>query len=222
MSERIPIFPLGVVLVPRMLLPIHVFEERYRRMMRDRQGEEHLFGVVLAKPGREVGEQPEMHRVGTVATLVGSGRYPDGRYDLIVRGRRRFRIGEGDWERGYHVASVDWLDEPVGPAPDGQSVSELAESTSRAYGRYLDALQAAVGTPVERDGLPGDAVDLGYALLARLPLGSREKQALLEAPTAVQRLLSLNATLRRERVLLERTGIGGVGVEHPGANLSSN
>ncbi len=222
MSERIPIFPLGVVLVPRMLLPIHVFEQRYRRMLRDRQGEEHLFGVVLTKSGREVGEQPEMHRVGTVAALVGSGRYPDGRYDLIVRGRRRFRIAEGDWERGYHMANVDWLDEPVGPAPDGRSVSELAESTGHAYGRYLDVLQAAVGTPIERDELPSDAVDLGYALLARLPLGSRQKQALLEAPTAVHRLLSLNSTLRRERLLLKRTGIGGVGVEHPGANLSLN
>ena len=109
MPERIPLFPLGVVLFPGMLLPLHLFEERYRRLMQVRRGNDPIFGVVLTRQGREVGDQPEVHEVGTAATLLGAGRYPDGRYDIVVRGGRRFRVEEGDWASSYLTASVSWL-----------------------------------------------------------------------------------------------------------------
>ena len=100
LAERLPLFPLGTVLFPGMLLPLHLFEERYRCLMRDRQGADPIFGVVLTRHGREVGDRPEIHAVGTAASLLGAGRYPDGRYDVVVRGTRRFRVEAGDWERG--------------------------------------------------------------------------------------------------------------------------
>ena len=109
MPERIPLFPLGVVLFPGMLLPLHLFEERYRRLMQVHQGNDPIFGVVLTRQGREVGDQPQVHEVGTAATLVAAGRYPDGRYDIVVRGGRRFRVEEGDWASSYLTASVSWF-----------------------------------------------------------------------------------------------------------------
>jgi Lon protease-like protein len=104
-GEPLPLFPLGTVLFPGMLLPLHVFEERYRTLMRDQQGRDPIFGVVLTSQGREVADTPEIHRVGTAASLVAAGRYPDGRYDLVVRGGRGFgclpRIGAAttSWRR---------------------------------------------------------------------------------------------------------------------------
>ena len=83
--ERIPIFPLGVVLFPGMLLPLHLFEERYRKLTAERQGSEPIFGVVLTRQGREVRDRPDIHEVGTVATLVAAGRYPVARFAVVVR-----------------------------------------------------------------------------------------------------------------------------------------
>src|SRR5262245_23460490 len=92
--ESLPVFPLGTVLFPGMVLPLHIFEDRYRRLMRDRQGAEPIFGVALTSRGQEVGDEAEIHRVGTAASLVGAGRYPDGRWDVVVQGGRRFRSEE--------------------------------------------------------------------------------------------------------------------------------
>src|SRR5262245_14060642 len=72
-------FPLAPVLYPGALMPIHVFEERYRKLMSEHGGDEPIFGVVLTKHGREVGDQPETHEVGAAASLVGKRRYADGR-----------------------------------------------------------------------------------------------------------------------------------------------
>ena len=132
-SDRLPVFPLGLVLFPGMLLPLHLFEERYLRLMEERRGVDPIFGVVLTKQGGEVGDQPEIHHIGTAARLLGAGRYPDGRYDIIVRGGRRFRVDGGDWTAGYFTASVTWLDE-VPPASRAESrLMEVATQVADAY-----------------------------------------------------------------------------------------
>ena len=220
--ERLPLFPLGTVLFPGMLLPLHLFEERYRRMMRDRQGADPIFGVVLTRHGREVGDRPEIHEVGTAATLLGAGRYPDGRYDVVVRGTRRFRVEAGDWERGYLMGTITWLDDSLSSAPAESGLVDLARELVRAYERFLIAIERASGAEVPRDDLGGEPGALAYAVCARLPLNTWERQRLLEETSMRDRLTRLLGILRREKDLLQETDAGGAVVEHLGARFLPN
>ena len=219
-GERLPLFPLRVVLFPGMLLPLHLFEERYRRLMHDRQGHDPIFGVVLTRHGREVGDRPEIHPVGTAASLVGAGRYPDGRYDVVVRGGRRFRVEAEDWDAGYLMASVSWLDGPE-PAPDEDGAGDLAAQVTRAYAAFVDLFAKVANVEVPRDDLGGAPAEVAYGVSARLPLNTWERQALLEEPTTEARLERLLTILRRERTLLTE-GAGGPAVERPGTGFLAN
>ena len=219
-EERLPLFPLGTVLFPGMLLPLHVFEERYRRLMRERAGVDPIFGVVLTRRGREVGDQPEIHDVGTAASLVGAGRYPDGRYDLVVRGGRRFSVAAGDWDRGYLTATVTWLEEE--PGLPSHTLAPLAERVARAYDHFLTTFAQATGLDVPREDLDTEPHALAHSICARLPLDTWERQRLLEDASTTDRLTRLLAILRRERDLLHETGAGGATVAHPGARFSAN
>lgn len=219
--QRLPIFPLGTVLFPGMLLPLHLFEERYRRLMRDREGISPIFGVVLTKQGREVADEPEIHRIGTAAELLGAGRYPDGRYDVVVRGERRFRVVAEDWTNGYLIAEVEWLEEETSAENEGE-IERLAPRLVRAYGRFLDAFERTTNLVVPREALPSESVALGYAVCQLTPLDSWERQSLLEVESTSVRLERLTSILRRERDLLLETGVGGATVERPGCRFTAN
>lgn len=222
MSERLPLFPLGTVLFPGMLLPLHLFEERYRRLMQEREGATPLFGVVLTRQGREVDDEPAIHGVGTAAELVGAGKYPDGRYDVVVRGGRRFRIDGEDWSTGYLTAEVSWLDEePVGSDQGGRRVA-LAGQVARAFEGFLAAFERANRVELRREELPGEPAALAFEVCVRLPLDTWERQRLLEQPTADDLLAHLLTVLRRERVLLVETGAGGATVERAGQRFTPN
>jgi Lon protease-like protein len=219
-GDRLPLFPLGVVLFPGMLLPLHLFEERYLRLMRDRQGSDPIFGVVLTRQGREVGDRPEIHEVGTAANLVGAGRYPDGRYDVVVRGGHRFRVEAGDWDAGYLSASVTWLDGPE-LAPAGDEVRQLAARVTRAYEAFVELFARVADVEVPPDDLGPEPAEIAYAVCARMPLNTWERQALLEEGSMAARLERLLTILRRERTLLEE-GAGGPAVERPGSGFLAN
>jgi Lon protease-like protein len=95
---RLPLFPLGLVLVPGLLLPLHVFEHRYRVMVRDLLAlpeEERRFGVVAIRTGREVGEDgvTALHHVGCTAQVRRVDPHDDGRFDVVSSGGERFACG---------------------------------------------------------------------------------------------------------------------------------
>ena len=119
--HELPLFPLGTVLFPAAPLPLHIFEERYKRMMADRIDHDPVFGVVLTRMGSEVGDQPSTYGIGTSASLLNLNYLADGCFDLAVVGRRRFRILSGDWNRGYLTARIEWLPE----VPSGASLEQL-------------------------------------------------------------------------------------------------
>ena len=219
LPSSLPLFPLGTVLYPGAILPLHVFEERYRKLLREHGDDDPIFGIVLTRAGREVEDEPATYEVGTAATLLGAHRYVDGRYDLAVRGGRRFRILSGDWSNGYLVAAVEWLEEPIG---DRSAAERLREEVLIAFHRFLDAITKSVGTELPEDPLPSDPAEFGYAVAARLPLDRRERQALLEAPSATVRLEDLLTILRRERALLLDAGAAGAAPERAGLRFSPN
>src|SRR6202522_2454777 len=96
MAELLPLFPLGTVLYPGMVLPLHIFEERYRQLVRDllERPEPRRFGVIAIRKGRETGIDGvhSLYQIGCTATLRRVERLEDGRFDLVTVGTERFRL----------------------------------------------------------------------------------------------------------------------------------
>jgi Lon protease-like protein len=209
-TERIPLFPLGTVLYPGLMLPLHIFEERYRTLVSDlvEQPDEagpRSFGVVAIRVGREVGAQvftgddavAALHEVGCTAELRSVEAYEDGRFDIVTTGARRFRVLALDQTRPYLQAEVEWLDEPA-----GEAAGLLSGSVLRQFRSYRDALLAARGLVRASDALPGDPHVLSYLVAASMVLDLGDHQSLLAAPDTATRLLLELGLLRRESALL--------------------
>ena len=208
MAEPLPLFPLGhTVLFPGVVLPLHVFEERYRELVRTLvelpEGARRRFGVVAIRQGWEVGEDAvsALHDVGCAAELRRVSRYPDGRYDIVTVGTDRFRLRSVDRQsRPYLVGSVDWL--PAEPAPAG--VAGLAAAVGAVFGQYVDAAAGLQGRPAEQAELPGDPAELAYTVAAAAVLTLEDRQALLAAETTRARLRAELRLLKRETTMVRR------------------
>lgn len=201
---RLPLFPLGLVLVPGLLLPLHVFEHRYRQLVRDLlelPEDERVFGVVAIRTGREVGEDgvTALHEVGCTARLRRVEPHDDGRFGLISTGGERFRLRGVEHDRPYLTGVVDLLGDELGPAEEAEV---LARTVADAYRDHLRALAAAGGEPAERPDLPADPRVLSHLITAALRLDLEDQQALLAEPDAVARLRAELALLRREARLM--------------------
>ncbi|MBA3451324.1 MAG: LON peptidase substrate-binding domain-containing protein [Chloroflexia bacterium] len=222
MSDLLPLFPLGTVLFPGMVLPLRIFEQRYRTMFARRVDDDPIFGVVLTLSGREVGDQPEVYSVGTAASLLKAVRYDDGCVDLAVRGGRRFRLLAGHWDEGYLTATIEWIEPGERSTLAGEQTRRLAEQVTQAFSAYLDALERTADLRIERAELTGDPVMVAFTICSLMPFDTAQRQRLLEAMSPVQLLEVLLATIRRDRDLLLATGIGGAALDHPGSRFSAN
>lgn len=198
----IPLFPLGVVLVPHLVLPLHIFEMRYRTLvanLTDRDPADQEFGIIAIREGAEVGSDgtPSLYEVGTTAMLQRATRLDDGRYDIVTVGHRRFRLLDIDDSLPYLQGHVEFIDEPVGNA-DELLVSRVAES-------YADYRTAFDPTPANEasESLPDEPVVLSYLVAAALAVDTATHQSLLEAPDAETRLRSELTLLRQERALMK-------------------
>jgi uncharacterized protein len=202
-AERIPLFPLGSVLFPGLLLPLHIFEERYRRLVQDLlvqpDDQPRRFGIIAIREGREVGADGvhALYDVGCTAEVRGVEAYPDGRYDVVTTGVSRFRIQQLETSQPYLQADVEWLDEPA-----GEGVDVLANSVGAAFLSYRSALLATQGQEDDGGGLPDDPLVLSYLIGAAMVLDLADKQAVLEAPSTSDRLRHELALLRREDSVL--------------------
>ena len=208
MPDRLPLFPLGSVLFPGLLLPLHVFEDRYRTLVADlleRPEGERSFGVVAIREGREVGAAgvTALHEVGCTARVRRVERHADGRFDLVTTGARRFRLTGLRHDRPYLVGEVDWLPDEVGPEAEA---GLLARAVRAAFGDYLQALAEASGAQVEAPELPAEPLLLSHLVAATVQVDLADRQALLAEPDAGSRLRAELALLRRESVLLRTLG----------------
>ena len=180
---RVPLFPLQTVLFPEATLPLHVFEPRYREMVGRCLEHGEPFGVCLILEGEEVGGTAVPHRIGTEAAIIASQRYRDGRYDLVVEGRRRFEVLSLDRSRAYLRADVRFLDEPAGPSDLG-----LPEAVAKLFEGVLESLELSGVAVVDETWRDLDPVALAYKIAAVLPVEDDVKQEILEAPDATSRL----------------------------------
>jgi uncharacterized protein len=145
---ELPLFPLNTVLCPGIALPLHIFEDRYRALVRHCIDTSSPFGIVLIREGREVGTGAiAFTGIGTIAEIRDAGTYEDGRYDLLVVGTKRFEIRRVlSGRRPYLVAEVDVLAEDVG---DEETAHRLAMQATRRFVSYLELLQPRSGETAE-------------------------------------------------------------------------
>jgi uncharacterized protein len=197
----VPVFPLNAVLFPGVVTPLHIFEDRYRALMRDLlvlpDPADRTFAVVAIREGYEVGDRgvQSLHRVGTLVQLTEVERYDDGRFDIEVTGRQRIVLDEVDPAGEYLTARGDLVD-------DEEDTEEAAEEATRAlaaFEEYRLELSTMRGGPVLAGPMPRDPAYLSYSLAATCLLSQSERQDLLEAPDALTRLRMLRRSLREER-----------------------
>jgi Lon protease-like protein len=195
----VPVFPLNTVLFPGVTAPLHVFEKRYRNLVNDLLARpdpaDRVFGVVAIREGYEVGDHgvQSAHRVGTLVQLTGVQPYDDGRFDIEVTGRQRLRMSSMDTSGPYFRAEVELLADADEPGAREEATRALA--TFHAYRTQLSEMR---GGPVLTGDLPSDPAYLSYALAATCLLTLRERQALLEAGSARERLTMLRLGLADE------------------------
>jgi Lon protease-like protein len=195
-----PMFPLGTVLVPGMVLPLHVFEPRYRRMVNDsRTHHDSTFGVVLIERGSEVGGGDVRTDVGTLARILRAEELPDGRWILGVLGIHRIRVDRWLPDDPYPRAEIhEWADQlREVPADDRNEVTTLL--------RRAAALRREMGEPAPPLDLElaDDPVVAGYQAAVVVPLGPADRQALLAASTVPARWRLLRALLADQIDLLQ-------------------
>ncbi len=219
---EIPLFPLHAVLCPGIALPLHIFEPRYRLMVARCIEESTAFGIVLIREGRETGPGTlALSRVGTLASIREAGRYPDGRYDLLVVGTERFALGDVDADREpYLVGEIGLLDEDIG---DEERVAMLSARTMRRFVTYLRLLQPREGesgeeidvrvevetTDEPEEGDPSEAIETPPELEIEAEVddaeSARRRVVIPDDPTVLSHLLAgiIQVELPRRQALLE-------------------
>ncbi|MFB6888854.1 LON peptidase substrate-binding domain-containing protein [Kitasatospora sp. NPDC056327] len=223
MTERLPLFPLNTVLYPGLVMPLNVFEERYRRLVADlleQPGDRpRRFGVLAVKDGRDVAPvRPEegpagpldglgtatgdpleaLYHVGCVADVTSVQPQPDGRYELLVTGTTRFRLRSVDVSGPYLTGETETVEERPGEG-SGALAAEV-ERVFRTYQRRLAGAREA--STVGRQELPDDPQVLSYLVAAAAVLEVPFKQQLLACPDNAQRLRTELDLLRREAAVL--------------------
>ena len=194
MAIELPLFPLNVVLFPGADLPLHIFEARYRLMIKECYEQDKPFGVVLARPGSpQMREEP--YPIGTMADILALSRMDDGRMNLIARGGQRFRILEQHREKSYLTGIVEIYHDL--PEPE-QALREQANKAQELFNTYLEILLEVVGKPDTQFNLPAEPEELSHFIAYFLDIEDEEKQQLLEMTLTTQRLESVIETLRRE------------------------
>ena len=201
MREQLPIFPLNTVMFPGVSVPLHVFEDRYRALVHHlltiAAKPDRVFGIVAIREGYEVGTHGvhSVHRVGCVVQMTSVEPYPDGRFDIEVVGRRRLRMDGLDTSGPFLVGDVETVEEPPDTSAAAAQEADRARETFEEYRRRLSEMR---GDDVLDGDLPRDPEYLSYSLAATCLLTLRERQDLLESPTAVERLAMLRHALHEE------------------------
>ena len=206
MPDMLPLFPLGAVLYPGMLLPLHIFEERYRQLVRDlfARPEPRRFGVIAIRKGRETGIDGvhSLYEIGCTATLRRVDKLDDGGFDLVTVGTQRFRLLAIDQTLPYLQGEIELL---VEDAVDQAAAAPFVRALQSAFRTYLDALTERGGATVRIEDLPSDPVLLSFVVAATMVIDLPERQSLLDEPDTVRRLGTERALLARETAVLRAT-----------------
>ncbi|PKB68605.1 MAG: hypothetical protein BZY82_00005 [SAR202 cluster bacterium Io17-Chloro-G3] len=191
--QEIPLFPLNVVLLPNMVLPLHIFEERYKQMISMCLENDSRFGVVLIKEGPEVGGTAIPHETGTIAHVTRVTYLSEGRMTLVTLGEHRFKLETVTQQAPYLMGKVRIIDpEDVGDPPTTDIEIEELQATLESYLKSLLGLQGGWVRKVES---PMDPVALSFYIATVLRGNNDFLQTILESPSAAKRLNILKPVL---------------------------
>jgi Lon protease-like protein len=205
-AETIPLFPLAAVLLPGTSMPLHIFEPRYRQLTLDLITgalPERRFGVIAKKPGWtvDVHEAEQVQRVGCAAVLREVKRLPDGRFDIVTTGERRFRLLDIDpTSAPYLLGVVEWLPDTPPAGRIAELMPALASAARAAHRRYCAAawLRDDWSEPPEDT----DPAQLAHLIAADCLLSADDRQRLLEETCPARRLRLTRQLLTVETAIL--------------------
>lgn len=203
MDDYLPLFPLEVVLFPDMLLPLHIFEERYKQMIGECLQNKSAFGVLYVHDERveEIGCTAEIRQVVR--------RYSDGRMDLVAVGLQRFRVAFFNTEKSYLRASI----EPLADLQGGSDPSE--EKALQALELYEQACRLISRNDPEELGPGPSFTGLAFKLASSLHLNNGIRQQILAARSEDERLETLSLHLSE---LIPRLTEAHKAAKHAGSN----
>jgi Lon protease-like protein len=197
--RQLPVFPLGTVLVPHGILPLHIFEQRYRALMNELLWDEQTgsprsieddiepeMGVVLIERGNEVGGGEQRSMLGTVARFLDVERTADGRFLAVIGGTRRFLVLAWLPDDPYPLAEVEDLPEECWDTGLTEALDVAEREVRRALALAGELTEAPVLPP-----LPSDPLEAMWQLCAAIPVGPFDRQRLLSADGIEVRLALL-------------------------------
>lgn len=206
-DRPVPMFPLGSVLLPGMVLPLHVFEERYRQLVAAvLEQPEPVFGVTLIERGSEVGGGDVRAQVGCLAQVVEAAQTPDGRWALVSVGTERVRVTRWLPDDPYPQAELEAF--PEGPA-DRDLLADTLGPVESAVRRVAALAEQLGAPPFPDDPLADDPVQRGYQLAVLSPVGALDRQRLLVSPGPLLRAALLAELLAEQEELLGAQLDGG-------------
>ncbi len=201
MSEKIatlPLFPLFTVLFPKATLPLHIFEDRYKRMINSCIENKTNFGVVLIKSGVEVGGSAVPYSIGTEAKITEVKRLEQGKMNLVVLGIRKFKIKEITQIEPFLKAEVKFL-----PAETfHQNLLPLMHQVEELFEQYLNLVSFISGQALPKLNWNNNPIDLSHLIPQILPISLAQKQSYLELGDPRERLKKEIVLLKKEKKLL--------------------
>jgi len=205
---ELPLFPLNTVLFPSTPIHLHIFEERYKRMINHCIEKRSPFGVVLIRRGLEaLGPVAEPHHIGVTANIVHVQHIAHGRMNIVAMGEKRFRLLTLERDLYPYLVGVV-RDYPI-QNPDPGETGELALSLKKQVRRFIQGMVDSGGGQLDSGGgqfdlehLPSDPLTLAYMAAAVLQIPPHRKQELLALDQAADLLRSLQDAYRRELALL--------------------
>jgi ATP-dependent Lon protease len=192
--RELPLFPLpDVVLFPQEVLPLHVFEPRYRMLLRTVMAEDQRFGVLRWDP-----QEQKLADVGCCAQIIHCQTQEDDRSNIVTMGQQRFRVLDIVREAPFRVGLVSWIEDE--PEDDCQAVAHLADQVSQALRDVVELTAKLIGKPAQ---LPSDLPDLPREL--SFWIGSHLGGPVADHQQALLEITSTGERLRQEFDLLDHT-----------------
>lgn len=190
--DRLPLFPLPLVLFPGAVLPLHIFEPRYRQLLVDCLEGDRRFGIARLEEGvaeRELAPGT----VGCIAEIVNTEALADGRSNIVVRGSERFALlGFVSSPHPYHVCRAELVEDEF---EIGAELDALAERVRDVFRRVARAARTLADDPDPLPELPEDAASLSFAIASMIDIDLGARQQLLASRSPVERLRQLDGVL---------------------------
>ena len=186
---EIALFPLpNLVLFPHVLVPLHIFEERYKLMIGTCVEHDEVFGIVLLRSGAETESEDTIHRVGVTARVVQVERLDNGRMNILIEGENRFRIRRFIQQEPYWKSAVEFFEDDE----SHPSTETLYDQVSELYRKVTGLGAKADSSEEEPEAVfPESPSDLSYMVSYVLEIEPEAKQKLLEMASAAERLRAL-------------------------------